>query len=602
MVPTRIWLSYKQSPCSVQTKELDIVEDLVDAVQKRFSRSLRDFDLSDISLHTPEDAETPLIVKVNPNVAPETFLPVNGIPTRICLSFKKCLLSVQTKELDIVEDLMDAVQKRFWCSLRDFNLTDISLHTTEDAEALDSASTLAEIAGRLSPCSDPKTPPLIVKVNPNAAPVTSLTVNGIPTTICLSSRKRLISVQTKELNIVQDLLDATQKQFPCPLRDFNTADISLHTTGDAEALTTDSKLAAIAAQLSPCGDPKTPLIVKAKSSIYDGELECFWKFLPEVELVTHSELEYLQLKEYYVLGQQKLGSRLLVRPIYQEFHQFFKTKAYDKIVVTGTPGVGKTVFAAFYMWIAATKQKTMVWKPAPTPETPTLTYMMTLRGVEVLNTRSDKLVHVLAKSDTIHIVDGQPPGIHNTWTLLVTSPQHHHYHQLRKEGGSKTLFMPPWSYNELKIGPAILYSDDETLPTALMDGAFEWFGGVPRYVFKKASAKHKAFGTVDTALAALLKELTPAILKDKLDNIIIGHQNGTSENYLHHVIHICSHPSGDLTDYHLLWASRQVESAMTNRYTQEIHTDIQNKLRAPPDGSNLRGLLSELQRRKPLLY
>ncbi|KAH9448553.1 hypothetical protein Pst134EA_027863 [Puccinia striiformis f. sp. tritici] len=503
MVPARIWLSYKQSHCSVQTKELNIVEDLVDAVQKQFSCSLRDFDLLDISLHTTEDAEaldsaltlveivaqftscaareTPLIVKVNPNVAPGTSLPVNGIPARICLSFKKHHISVQTKELNIVEDLMDAVQKRLLRSLRDFDTADISLHTTEDAEALTTDLKLAAIAAQLSPCGDLKTP-LIVKVNPNTAPVTSLTVNGIPTTICLSFRKRLISVQTKELDIVQDLLDAAQKQFSRSLRDFDTADISLHTTEDAEALTTDLQLAAITAQVSPCGDPKTPLIVKARLSSYDMELVSFWKFLPKAKLVTHSGLEHLQLKNSDVLGRQKLGSRFLVRPIYQELHQFFKTKAYNKIVVT---------------------------------------------------------------------------GLHNAWTLLITSPEHNHYHQLSKEGGSKTLFMPPWSYKELKIGKAILYPKEATLPTVLMDAAFEWFGGVPRYVLEKASAGHKALGTVKTALAALLKELTLAIHKEKLDDIVRAHQNGTLENHSHRVIHTCSYPSGDLPDYHLAWASHQ---------------------------------------------
>ncbi|KNE97696.1 hypothetical protein PSTG_09100 [Puccinia striiformis f. sp. tritici PST-78] len=165
---------------------------------------------------------------------------------------------------------------------------------------------------------------------------------------------------------------------------------------------------------------------------------------------------------------------------------------------------------------------------------------MTSRGVEVLDIKSDEFLRVLAKSNTVYIVD-----------------EHNHYHQLSKEGGSKTLFMPPWSYKELKIGKAILYPKEATLPTVLMDAAFEWFGGVPRYVLEKASAGHKALGTVKTALAALLKELTLAIHKEKLDDIVRAHQNGTLENHSHRVIHTCSYPSGDLPDYHLAWASHQ---------------------------------------------
>jgi hypothetical protein len=86
----------------------------------------------------------------------------------------------------------------------------------------------------------------------------------VPKRIWLSYNNKLTSVRTQGLEFVDDLAKAARNEFSPHLCDFASSDITLHVNEDAEALATDSALAEITAQLSPCGVSKTPLIVKGE--------------------------------------------------------------------------------------------------------------------------------------------------------------------------------------------------------------------------------------------------------------------------------------------------------------------------------------------------
>ncbi|KAA1100509.1 hypothetical protein PGTUg99_015500 [Puccinia graminis f. sp. tritici] len=134
------------------------------------------------------------------------------------------------------------------------------------------------------------------------------------------------------------------------------------------------------------------------------------------------------------------------------------------------------------MWIAACKNKTVVWEPFH-QEGPTRSFLMTSGGIEPVDIQSPQLLKALSNSKTVYIVDGHAPALHlNTWTLLITSPEREHYRHLLKRRDSCLLYMSPWSYEEMQICKSILYPDEAILPTTLMDRLFEWYGGVPRYV------------------------------------------------------------------------------------------------------------------------
>jgi hypothetical protein len=87
---------------------------------------------------------------------------------------------------------------------------------------------------------------------------------------------------------------------------------------------------------------------------------------------------------------------------------------------------------------------------------------------------------------------------------------------------------------------AIVYPDEQILPTALMDQLFKWYGSVPRYVINLALARFKK------------------TWKQR--------QGGET----HCVLHICSHPSGSLDKFCVTFASLRVAQAVINRIEEEL--------------------------------
>ncbi|KAI9626555.1 hypothetical protein KEM48_010384, partial [Puccinia striiformis f. sp. tritici PST-130] len=342
-----------------------------------------------------------------------------------------------------------------------------------------------------------------------------------------------------------------KKRFSHSLRDFETSDITFHTTKHADALTSYSSLEDHAAQLSLCAVPETPLIVKviAKSNVEEA-LVRFWKDLPEATLVADGEMVYLDLKDSYVLEHETLGRRFL--------------------------------------------QQTVVWEPSQSQEDVVSTYLMTSGSVERLAAGSPRVLNALSDPGTVYIVDGRVPILCKAWTLLVTSQQEHYKHLIKK-AGTMPLYMAPWTYEELVNCKINLYGE-AALPTKLMDQLYEWHGGVPRYVLELASSRFKALGDKDAVVDTLVEELTEAINKGRITDIVNAHAARTRDGeYSHRVLHICSHPSGNHYRFHVAWASRQVEAVVLDRITQEFGTDLKNFLRISKEYNtgNLRGLLFE---------
>ncbi|PLW37705.1 hypothetical protein PCANC_17147 [Puccinia coronata f. sp. avenae] len=595
MVPQRIWLAFNGYLVSVRTNTLEIVQDLMLAAKNGFPISLRDVEPPSITLHTTEHAEAldsglalaEIAAQLTPCAARETplIVKVNGIPTIIWLSFKDDLVSVQTKGLMFVDGLACEVQKRFPGSLGDMDTPRITLHTTEHAEALGSGLALAEIAAQLTPCAARETP-LIVKVN------------GLPTRIWLSFNGHLVGIRTNKLEFVEDLVYGAKNGFPISLRDVEPPSITLHTTEHAEALDSGLAIAKIAAQLTPCAARETPLIVKAKGNIEEENILRFWKNLPEATLVADGEMPYLELKESYVLGNPNLGHRFIVRPIYKELCARMDTKGSGQWVVTGTPGIGKTIFSAYYLWTAACKNKTVLWEPFQTPGRPVRTYLMTSSGVELLADNSDKLANARANSETLYIVDGRAPQQCQAWTLLVTSPQRTHYKDILKESSSSLLYMPPWSYEELEFCKAVLYPDERVLPTTLMRRLFEWYGGVPRFVVARAKDQlEKLGGDEEAALEQLVDDLTQAIKQTSMREIIDSHRFRSRDGeYSHRVLHLCRVPKKSLNHFQLEWASSQVENFVLSAFEEEIQSDQAFFLKKSKDydAGNLRGIIFEM--------
>ncbi|POW07288.1 hypothetical protein PSTT_08376 [Puccinia striiformis] len=268
--------------------------------------------------------------------------------------------------------------------------TDSCNSTKSQAEALISDSSLAEQAVQLSPC-DVRVIPLIAE---RLAPIASASASQ------LSDRQLII-----------------QHLVPLFVVKLNLAPETSHVVNGIPTRIWVSLTA-----------PGTTCLVNGKPNV-EEDIVRFWKNLPEATLVGEGEGQYLELKDSHVLGNRELGQRFLVRPIYKELCDLFErnSSVKHKWVVTGTPGIEKTFFSAYYLWIAACEKQTVVWQPFQSPQNPTSTYLMTSGGVEWLANTCQEFLDAHANPETIYIVDGRTPLESEAWTLLVTPPLKEHY-------------------------------------------------------------------------------------------------------------------------------------------------------------------------------
>ncbi|KAA1100508.1 hypothetical protein PGTUg99_015459 [Puccinia graminis f. sp. tritici] len=107
-----------------------------------------------------------------------------------------------------------------------------------------------------------------------------------------------------------------------------------------------------------------------------------------------------------------------------------------------------------------------------------------------------------------------------------------------------------------------------------MDRLFDWYGGVPRYVLELASARLKALdGNEEAVLQEMVAKVKLALDQSSPFEFFQALQAASiSGDHPHLVIHIQRHPSGNLDQFHLRWASHQTRTVMENVMAQEIRS------------------------------
>ncbi|POV94437.1 hypothetical protein PSHT_16223, partial [Puccinia striiformis] len=403
----------------------------------------------------------------------------------------------------------------------------------------------------------------------------TLTPRGTPSP-CQFNFQPLVSLHLKVrlptyLKLTVTLDSSTQADFDELWHEALSVTAQSYQTGGVDQRNRCLELALINHHPSEAQPPPT-----IKSAV-EEEITHFWKGLPTANLVGEDEWQYLDLKGAYVLGNPELCHRILVRSVYEELREHIdESFAKSKWVVTGTPGVGKTFFSAYYLWVAACEGRTVVWQPFQTQPGGRPTYLLTSDGVERVAYGSPELYTLLMAN--LHSC--APPGLSSSHIL--------------KQSRSDSLFMPPWSYEELQHCKAILY---QKLPTTLMDRLYDWYGGVPQYVLARASDEFTGNGgNEDAAVGTVVAILKKAIGKGSLTSIIKAQEaEHLDGEYSHRVLHLCRHPSGSLSQSHLAWASLLAENEVVKRFSQEILNDMKYYLRFSNDNhqSNIRGLIFE---------
>ena len=92
----------------------------------------------------------------------------------------------------------------------------------------------------------------------------------------------------------------------------------------------------------------------------------------------------------------------------------------------------------------------------------------------------------LDSKQTLYLVDGEQPTLARAWTIAAVSPLREHYWSYHKEPGTRVLFMPVWSEEELLEARRLVYPH---LEEELVKQLYEKWGGSARYCLQWATDK-----------------------------------------------------------------------------------------------------------------
>lgn len=211
--------------------------------------------------------------------------------------------------------------------------------------------------------------------------------------------------------------------------------------------------------------------------IDDEELNKFWQTLKNA-----SCKEFLELPEgVRFLGKDHGTSKLLVRKCYVDLQEVVFDDKINKLRIVGNPGIGKTFFGYYLLYLLAKKNETIVYDNFN--ETDPIVFE---GGKRAFTSDSDAIKPYLRNSAVWYIADGHQPKDVNAKTILITSPKKERYWDFDKYTGVVTArFMPVWSWEEIKQCRKALYDKEVTWKSAL--DLFSMWGGIPRYVLERAS-------------------------------------------------------------------------------------------------------------------
>eukprot|EP00195_Chlamydomonas_chlamydogama_P008570 CAMPEP_0202890160 /NCGR_PEP_ID=MMETSP1392-20130828/660_1 /ASSEMBLY_ACC=CAM_ASM_000868 /TAXON_ID=225041 /ORGANISM="Chlamydomonas chlamydogama, Strain SAG 11-48b" /LENGTH=584 /DNA_ID=CAMNT_0049573679 /DNA_START=72 /DNA_END=1826 /DNA_ORIENTATION=+ len=188
----------------------------------------------------------------------------------------------------------------------------------------------------------------------------------------------------------------------------------------------------------------------------------------------------------FFLGAKNKPDRIMVRKCYEDFLEIIQEQMYKgvtKIVITGSPGIGKSYFLYYLLHhLKSLPDKPVVVLSGPGKTMPSLCF----HGDNVYDGEFPAFTEYLKDPNTWYLVDGHVPHFCNAKTVLAASPNQKLYRAFLKLEGATRRTMPEWTKEELDTCRLRMYG---TLDQATMDDRYNKWGGRPRFVLEKAEDK-----------------------------------------------------------------------------------------------------------------
>jgi len=302
---------------------------------------------------------------------------------------------------------------------------------------------------------------------------------------------------------------------------------------------------------------------------------------------------FLEMKNgTWLLGRRRLGSTLYIRQCYVDLYGLFAetvlpySSVAPRFVLTGNPGIGKTLFVVYLLWRARLSGCTVVYEPPDPGHKSGLflgkRYLLRPDGSCLLGSvNAFDFETELNDPKTWHIADAHAVGEFEARTVIVTSPRKHVYHEYLKQPGTFKYCMPVWSFDEIRLCWAVLY---QSLDYARVMRLFGMWGGIPRMVLQMA---------LDFTDEALKGKLRAAAGSCNLSSCkaSIGEING-QDDLSHTLLHLKVEKG--YVDTHVEFASKYVAEMMLDLFLTSERVETISFINGAVGEGRLAGLRGQL--------
>lgn len=286
----------------------------------------------------------------------------------------------------------------------------------------------------------------------------------------------------------------------------------------------------------------------------------------------------------------KKYTSLYIRDSYKDLHDIIWDilwQTNQNVVVIGNPGIGKSFFAVYELYIALKKRKTVVFQSVPARKT----YLFRPSGaVEELPYPN---APTLSETETLLLYDAgtkREPQFSNICNRIIvfSSPCESSYADLLKEG-AHTLCMPTWSMKEIEYCREHMKSYS-SLKKTTVSKRFMKYGGIARFVLevdehierRHSEELEQAISLCNTqTLRDVVRSQDRAVQSHKvLHRTVVENDDGTTNYYW----------------YSFEFGSKQIEDKVYEEINQKAKLDLMKFLHDSRDETvvaTLRGCLFE---------
>jgi len=291
----------------------------------------------------------------------------------------------------------------------------------------------------------------------------------------------------------------------------------------------------------------------------------------------------------FFLGEESLGYKLFIRPCYRKLSERILNDFYKRshLVVTGTPGIGKSVFGLYLMYLLRCEGKTVVF------ERKSDWYRFNDEGVIKGDVASFRQAGFLDDESSWYLSDpdAKPQELLSLRTVVLVSPNYERTKEFMKLSGlAQQIFMPVWKVDELLDCQCAVFPD---VPSDVVKQRFAEVGGVARAVFDEIMFNRVKKGILDALQTRSVRTLINAAFT--------WHGQFRTDETGDKLFHIWSSDVDDFTECTIELASKYMGDAVVSTIDKRGSEELEDLLAAAfdyPDvarmiGGSVRGKLFE---------